>query len=72
MKSRTKMKYWKFIITLIIGGATVISGANILGLFPLPSKSHFVMFERLCKKLAEAGHNVDIVSHFSNKNEQSR
>ncbi|KAF2882091.1 hypothetical protein ILUMI_24094 [Ignelater luminosus] len=37
---------------------------RILGLFPLPSKSHMVMFEALMKGLAEKGHQVDVLSHF--------
>ncbi|XP_046467806.1 UDP-glucosyltransferase 2-like [Neodiprion pinetum] len=37
---------------------------RILGIFPFNGMSHFVMFERLMKGLAEHGHQVDVVSHF--------
>lgn len=40
---------------------------NILAIFPLQSKSHFVMFERLLLELAKKGHEVDVVSHFPQK-----
>lgn len=45
-----------------------VDNHKILGLFPLNSKSHFVMFERLMKALAEKGHEVDVLSHFPLKN----
>ncbi|RZC34702.1 hypothetical protein BDFB_009159, partial [Asbolus verrucosus] len=44
-----------------------VKATNILGIFPVPSTSHFVMFERLFKSLAEKGHNVDIATHFPSK-----
>ncbi|XP_011496133.1 PREDICTED: UDP-glucuronosyltransferase-like [Ceratosolen solmsi marchali] len=37
---------------------------KILGIFPLNGKSHFIMFERLAKGLAEKGHQIDVYSHF--------
>ncbi|XP_046736277.1 UDP-glucosyltransferase 2-like [Diprion similis] len=37
---------------------------RILGIFPFNGMSHFVMFERVMKGLAERGHQVDVVSHF--------
>jgi glucuronosyltransferase len=39
-------------------------GANIVGIFVFPSKSHFVTTERLLKRLAEKGHYIDVVTHF--------
>lgn len=42
-------------------------GAQILAIFPLCVTSHFAMFERLMKGLAERGHEVDVVSHFPQK-----
>lgn len=44
-----------------------VENYKILAIFPLPSKSHFVMFERLLKELAVRGHEVDVVSHFPQK-----
>ncbi|XP_055920184.1 UDP-glycosyltransferase UGT5-like [Eupeodes corollae] len=44
-----------------------IYGARILGLFPYPGKSHFDFFHPLFLGLAEAGHEVTVVSYFPNK-----
>lgn len=41
--------------------------AKILGLFPYPGKSHYVMFEVLMKGLADRGHEVFVYSHFPQK-----
>lgn len=41
---------------------------RILGLFPHPGLSHFQFFHPVMKALAEAGHEVTVVSHFPNKN----
>lgn len=38
--------------------------SRILGIFPGPTKSHFVMFKTIMKGLAARGHEVDVVSHF--------
>lgn len=40
------------------------NGARILGMFPLQGRSHFLMYEEVMKSLADAGHHVDVVSHF--------
>ncbi|XP_076265417.1 uncharacterized protein LOC143199463 [Rhynchophorus ferrugineus] len=41
--------------------------ANILGVFPLPGGSHYILAYKLMKGLAEAGHNVTFVSPFKAK-----
>lgn len=41
---------------------------RILGIFPLQSRSHEMMFESLMKGLAKRGHQVDVVTHFPVKN----
>lgn len=43
------------------------SGYRILGLFPHPGISHYQFFHPIMKALAEAGHEVTVVSHFPNK-----
>lgn len=43
------------------------NGHRILGLFPHPGLSHFHFFHPVMKGLAEAGHEVTVVSHFPNK-----
>lgn len=40
------------------------NGYKILGIFPFPGKSHFVMFEQIMRELARKGHKVDVISHF--------
>lgn len=42
--------------------------ANILGLFIHPAISHFKAFQPLLRGLADRGHNVVVVSHFSEQN----
>jgi hypothetical protein len=37
---------------------TGTGGYNILGIFPLPLKSHHIIFDSLMLELAERGHNV--------------
>lgn len=41
-----------------------VHSLKILGIFPYPGKSHFVMIGALMKELAHRGHQVDVVSHF--------
>ncbi|XP_017795599.1 PREDICTED: UDP-glucuronosyltransferase 2C1-like [Habropoda laboriosa] len=40
---------------------------RILCVFPFNGKSHFQMFEALCKGLAKRGHQIDMISHFPSK-----
>nr|CAD7264885.1 unnamed protein product [Timema shepardi] len=44
--------------------ATSSQGARILGLFPVPARSHIIVFEPLMKELATRGHQVTVVSAF--------
>ncbi|KAH8282260.1 hypothetical protein KR054_006500 [Drosophila jambulina] len=37
---------------------------NILGMFPHPAMSHFKFFQPIMRGLAQAGHNVDVISPF--------
>ncbi|XP_049811956.1 UDP-glycosyltransferase UGT5-like [Schistocerca nitens] len=58
------------ILSLLVLLAVSIDGTNsarILGLFPYPGKSHFIMFEALMKGLAFRGHEVIVYSHFPQK-----
>lgn len=45
----------------------IVQSYNILAVFPLQSKSHYIMYERILKALAAKGHEVDVVSHFPQK-----
>lgn len=63
------MARWLFptaVIFLLFCCATT-SGHRILGLFPHPGISHFQFFHPVMKALAEAGHEVTVVSHFPTK-----
>ena len=42
-------------------------GAKILGIFPLPGKSHFIISSALLKELANRGHQVTVFSPFPEK-----
>jgi len=42
--------------------------ARILGVFPVPGKSHMIVFSALTKALAERGHELMVVSTFPMKN----
>lgn len=54
-------------ISFLICAVSFAHSANILSIFPFPGKSHYVMFERLLRGLAEKGHDVDVVTHFPAK-----
>lgn len=55
------------IIVIAIAAITInsesINGYRILGLFPLNTRSHFIINRKLMKILAQKGHQVDVVSH---------
>lgn len=41
-----------------------VSNYRILGVFPIPGRSHYFLGSALLKGLAEAGHDVTIISPF--------
>ena len=64
------MKVVSVLLLLMIRSDTN-DGYRILGLFPHPALSHFKAFQPLLKGLANAGHEVIVVSHFPDKNPPS-
>lgn len=54
------------IFVCIIFGST--NSARILGVFPTPSPSHYILGNALLKGLAERGHDVTMISPYSEKN----
>lgn len=56
----------KYLAVLLLLCA-VTHGYKILGLFPHPAISHFQFFQPILRGLAEAGHDVTVVSHFPDK-----
>lgn len=51
----------------VLAGDQLAVGYRILGVFPLPGKSHFVMMEQILLRLARMGHQVDVYNHFPQK-----
>lgn len=58
----------KFLIIFLANLLIVINGYRILGVFPHFGISHFYVFHPIMRGLAEAGHNVSVVSYFPDKN----
>jgi hypothetical protein len=54
-------------VLLVAIGMHGVKGARILGLFPLPSHSHFAVPSALLKELANRGHQVTVYSPFPEK-----
>ncbi|XP_012258838.3 UDP-glucosyltransferase 2-like [Athalia rosae] len=67
MKLKMRSKFWQLFFVYVMCFARDAKGARILGLFPLPAISHFNVFTEVMKSLADAGHQVDVVSHFPRK-----
>ncbi|XP_055326702.1 UDP-glucosyltransferase 2-like [Sitodiplosis mosellana] len=59
-----------YILMLMLAVSTnnVGNSLKILGLFPHPTMSHFNFFHPILRGLADAGHDVTVVSHFPDKN----
>lgn len=54
------------VIIFLITSSSVYS-IRVLGLFPHPGLSHFHFFHPIMRGLADAGHDVTVVSHFPDK-----
>lgn len=63
-------RQWKGSLTclFIFSLVSCVYSYRILGIFPLNAKSHFIVFESVMKGLAKHGHQVDVISHFPQKN----
>ncbi|XP_049767863.1 UDP-glycosyltransferase UGT5-like [Schistocerca cancellata] len=44
--------------------APACEAANILAVFPVPGKSHWIVFRELLLELSRRGHNLTVISHF--------
>ncbi|XP_065157276.1 UDP-glycosyltransferase UGT5-like [Atheta coriaria] len=58
------MKLLSF-LCLSIALLGISNGSKILGIFPFPSKSHYIIGEALLRGLAERGHDVTMISPFT-------
>lgn len=68
---------WSLLVALVLltlsqSEVGVDGSLKVLGLFPHPGISHFHFFHPIMEGLAEAGHEVSVVSHFPNKNPVAR
>lgn len=61
------MKHWRAVFFLLLAATSAVDASRILCVFPYSGKSHFLMFEVICRELAERGHRVDVISHFPAK-----
>lgn len=60
-----RMKLLLIFVILVYGHTC--NAHRILGLFPHPGYSHFSFFQPIMAALAEAGHEVTVVSQFANQ-----
>jgi len=58
------MKVLLSVFLAILSFDQVANSYRILGMFPLQSKSHWIMQETLMKNLVRRDHQVNVVSHF--------
>lgn len=62
------MKVTNVLLFLVVFGTVEIcSGYRILGIYPVPIRSHFIIINQLLKGLAKKGHQVDLISIFPGK-----
>jgi hypothetical protein len=60
--------FWKTNVLIILTSCLCATDrANILGIFPMPSKSHMTVHSTLMKELARRGHQVTVFSPFPEK-----
>ena len=65
---RMATQFWKTEVPIIlISCICSTDGANILGIFPMPIKSHMTVHSALRKELARRGHQVTFFSPFPEK-----
>jgi glucuronosyltransferase len=54
--------YWLLVLALL--PVALNDGAKILGMFPIPAKSHLMVHKALMLELARRGHEITMVSGF--------
>ena len=55
------------VLIILISSLCATDGANILGIFPVPAKSHMRVHSTLMKELARRGHQFTAFSPFPEK-----
>ncbi|XP_050521168.1 UDP-glucosyltransferase 2-like [Daktulosphaira vitifoliae] len=61
------MKLFNLLFLIFVNVLSSTHGANILGVFPINGRSHWVVYESLMKALAARGHNVTVITSFPQK-----
>lgn len=56
-----------FILILIAAITCIAEGAKILGIFHMPSYSHYQLGDSILKELAEKGHEVTVITPYAEK-----
>lgn len=59
---------WLIAVTIATIGNNEIGAYKILGVFPTLARSHYIVGSALMRGLAEAGHEVTMISPFAEKN----
>lgn len=54
-------------LVLIAYGGDSVDGANILGIFPIGGRSHWLPYEGMMKALLNAGHNITVITSYPQK-----
>jgi glucuronosyltransferase len=54
----------EWLLMLMLMPVAMISGAKVLGVFPIPARSHLMVDKALMYELARRGHEVTVVSSF--------
>ncbi|XP_044262534.1 UDP-glycosyltransferase UGT5-like [Tribolium madens] len=58
----------KFALAFLFFLVYNVQSAKILGVFPIPAPSHYILGSRLMRALAEKGHDVTVINPFGEKN----
>jgi glucuronosyltransferase len=58
------MHFGLFLVVFVLYG---VHAARILGIFPIPGRSHFTFCGTIMKELASRGHQVTVLSPFPQK-----
>lgn len=61
------MNFVGLLLVTFGGVLSAVNGANILGVFPINGRSHWVVYESVMKALAARGHNVTVITSFPQK-----
>jgi hypothetical protein len=58
---------WYSLAVFVVALLSATHSAQILGIFPIPAKSHNTVFTALTRELARRGHQVTVISSFPEK-----